>query len=420
MSGKAAVLVIFLLLVLGGVGTVMYIGNSEGSGLFCNEGEIKAYDDEGNLECLENGKICHDDEGNAKGALSYNKDGKLVCIKEGEECYDSDENEGNVVDYACVFGDSNSSGNSGSGTGSGNGSGSGTGSGNGTGSGSGTGSGNGTGSGDTGPISTSWFETNDPSKTQVPSGADSVQKKYVTPYMCETNCLLSEDCLGAIYTDTTSTNINDYACRHVTNIRGDTTGYTDHTHYRTVMKTSPFGTQKVYVNPKFTENGAVLEGTPWKGTTGWSTFSSTSANGSIYKSWHPFSYDNKKFAAFTGQDKPHVGITYPFKVILKGFVIVSFKNNNNYIPQKLVIEGSNDGSSWSILKEIISPINGYQLTIINNKDNTFAIIAREKLLSNTVAYSQYRVRVTSDNRKTVYNNISEIRLYTTKGVGEST
>ena len=110
MSGKAAVLVIFLLLVLGGVGTVMYIGNSEGSGLFCNEGEIKAYDDEGNLECLENGEICHDDEGDAKGALSYNKDGKLVCIKEGKECYDSDENEGNVVDYACVFGDPNPTG----------------------------------------------------------------------------------------------------------------------------------------------------------------------------------------------------------------------------------------------------------------------------------------------------------------------
>ena len=110
MSSKAAVLVIFLLLVLGGVGTVMYIGNSEGSGLFCNEGEIKAYDDEGNLECLENGEICHDDEGDAKGALSYNKDGKLVCIEEGEECYDSDENEGNVVDYACVFGDPNPTG----------------------------------------------------------------------------------------------------------------------------------------------------------------------------------------------------------------------------------------------------------------------------------------------------------------------
>ena len=53
---KTVIVVVILLLILGSIGTVMYLGNQEGSSLFCSEGEIKAYDDEGNLVCLENDK----------------------------------------------------------------------------------------------------------------------------------------------------------------------------------------------------------------------------------------------------------------------------------------------------------------------------------------------------------------------------
>ena len=53
---KTVIVVVILLLILGSIGTVMYRGNEEGSSLFCSEGEIKAYDDEGNLVCLENDK----------------------------------------------------------------------------------------------------------------------------------------------------------------------------------------------------------------------------------------------------------------------------------------------------------------------------------------------------------------------------
>ena len=100
---KKAIVVVILLLILGSIGTVMYLGNQEGSSLLCSDGEIKAYDDEGNLVCLENDEICHDDENNAKGVISYDNEGNLACVEEGEECYDEDENEKVVLDYACVF-----------------------------------------------------------------------------------------------------------------------------------------------------------------------------------------------------------------------------------------------------------------------------------------------------------------------------
>ena len=107
---KAVVIIFLLLIVVGSIGTVFYLGNQEGSSMFCEEGAIKAYDEDGNLECLETDAICHDEDGDAKGVISYDSDGNIVCIEEGKECHDSDEKQGTVVDYLCVFGETTPSG----------------------------------------------------------------------------------------------------------------------------------------------------------------------------------------------------------------------------------------------------------------------------------------------------------------------
>jgi hypothetical protein len=232
---------------------------------------------------------------------------------------------------------------------------------------------------------------------------------YMSAMACETACSADTSCYAAMYTDTVNSSANDNACWHYGKPSGTPT-WGDHSHYSTLVK-QPFDFG-VYPNPKFVDGKPIIDGTPWGDTNKnhWETFSSASAHGTIYLSWHPFSYDSSKvFAAYKGQDKPYVGISYPRPVILKGFTIESKSDNNNYIPDKLVVEGSNDGMNWTEIKETTTPSG-----VVGYSKNKLAIIARETL-TNDKAYRVFRVRVTSDNRATVYNNIGEIRLFTTLG-----
>jgi hypothetical protein len=234
------------------------------------------------------------------------------------------------------------------------------------------------------------------------------RKPYMSGFECETTCNDDDDCYAAMYTDTVNSSVNDNACWHFGKPTGDVT-WGSHQHYSTLVK-GEFD-EPVYENPKFIEGNALITGTPWTGTTGWDTFHSGSAHGDIYLSWHPFTYSSsKQWASFTGQDKPHVGIKYPKPVILKGFIIESTSDTNNYTPDSLVVEGSNDGNTWTMIKDVMTPSSA-----IGYNNNKKSIIAREMLKNNNIKFSQYRVRVTSSNKATVYNNITEIRLFTTKG-----
>jgi hypothetical protein len=103
-----------------------------------------------------------------------------------------------------------------------------------------------------------------------------------------------------------------------------------------------------------------------------------------------------------------VGIKYPGKVILKGYVVISHSDDNNYIPERITIEGSNNSESWTVIKSHTVPGNA-----VGYAKNKHAIIARNYVETNTKEFRYYRVRISSDNRSTVYNNINEVTFYTT-------
>lgn len=247
---------------------------------------------------------------------------------------------------------------------------------------------------------------------EIPGGGyePATQKGYMSGMECETACSLDDDCYAAMYTDTVNSSANDNACWHYGEPTGTPTTWTTHTHYSTLVK-EPFESGG-FPNPKFVDGKPILDGTVWSGTDSslWETFSSPSAHGTVYLSWHPFAYTGgKQYASFTGQDKPHVGIKYPKPVVLNGFIIESTSDGNNYIPGKLVVEGSNNGTDWNIIKETTTPAG-----VVGYNKNRNAIIARETL-KNVQPYTHFRVRVTSDGRTSVYNNINEFRLFTTLG-----
>jgi hypothetical protein len=234
-------------------------------------------------------------------------------------------------------------------------------------------------------------------------------EQYWSTIDCEMRCSEDDDCMAVAYTDTVNTYDADNACYGFKAGTGSKT-YTDHNHYSTLVK-SPFE-QGIVENPKFVDGKAVVTGTPWAGTTGWETSMSTSAHGTIYLSWHPFSRDSgKQWASWSSDDVCSVGIKYPRSVILKGYVVASTSDVNNYTPSKIVLEGSNDNSTWSLIKESTTP--NPTIVVGYNKNRT-SIIAREKIDTNNTSYSYYRVRIPDSNGN--YNNITEVILFTTLGV----
>lgn len=231
--------------------------------------------------------------------------------------------------------------------------------------------------------------------------------KYVSSIDCELACSADENCVAAMYTDTVNSTVNDRACYGLPVGTGNKT-YKTHTHYSTLVK-EPFE-EGVVENPKFIDGTTpVVAGTPWAGTTGWKTSSSTSAI-AYNSSWHVFSgTSSKAWATWTNDSERFVGIKYPRKVVLKGYVVASTSDVNNYTPAKVVIEGSNDSTKWVAIKETTTPKPS---TTVGYSKNRTSIIAREKL-TNTTGYSSYRVRIPDNN--SAYNNINEVRLFTTLG-----
>jgi len=165
--------------------------------------------------------------------------------------------------------------------------------------------------------------------------------------------------------------------------------------------------EQIYENPAFTgKSTAAVTGTGWANyTTGWDTYMTSSAHGTIYLSWHPFSQDSsKQWASWTGADES-CGIKYPGKVILKMYMIDSTSAANNYTPDEIVVEASNDGTTWTELQSHTTPSEnvGY------NKNKKTTIGFRDMSTNNT-AYSHYRVRIPTGGH---YNNINNFKLFTT-------
>ena len=233
-------------------------------------------------------------------------------------------------------------------------------------------------------------------------------EQYMSSIDCEMRCSEDDDCVAAMYTDTVNHDANDHACYGIKAGTGSKT-YGVHTHYSTLVK-EPFA-QGVVENPKFVDGKAVVAGTPWAGTTGWETKQSSSAHPTAYLSWHPFSKDGtKQWASWSADPDCFVSIKYPREVVLKGYVVASTSDANNYTPAKVALEGSKDGTTWTKIKETTTPEPS---RVVGYSKNRTSIIAREKLDANTTGYTHYRARIPDSNGN--YNNLTEVRLYTTLG-----
>ena len=100
-----------------------------------------------------------------------------------------------------------------------------------------------------------------------------------------------------------------------------------------------------------------------------------------------------------------LGYYFTTAKVIKRYAFVSMPNNNIYWPKDWTFEGSNDGTTWTVLQ-----------TVTNYTGGTSFGIYISALVSNTTAYTRYRINMTSVaslNQQIVISRFDMTELTTT-------
>jgi len=97
-----------------------------------------------------------------------------------------------------------------------------------------------------------------------------------------------------------------------------------------------------------------------------------------------------------------LGYQFPTALVVNAYELYPINDSTNGInsyPKSWTFEGSNDGTTWDILD-----------TQTNQKITGYTVVYGSYILSNTTAYTYYRINITANNGNASYTSIGELKL----------
>ncbi|WP_340016436.1 discoidin domain-containing protein [Paenibacillus sp. FSL K6-1318] len=119
---------------------------------------------------------------------------------------------------------------------------------------------------------------------------------------------------------------------------------------------------------------------------------------SSYYAWKAFDKVNDSYGWLSNGITGWLKYTFPLESLVQAYTIKSGDNSTTRTPKSWTFEGSNDGSSWTVLDSRV------------NETNWSTGEKRTYVFKNITKFLMYRINVTSNNGDTSYVSIGEMEM----------